>query len=397
MDGSVKLWEMRNPSNGSMYIIEKIFEYPLYGDIPEHKLLESPSCHIQSLQFRFNKIIAGTRSGDIYFLTLPAASEMKSATTESRSFIMKVYSAHDHEIPKDIDFDSSCQRVFCITERGLFSSYSFKTLELLYQKAFGRSATGMIVLKSRLYIIIAFDRELIVLNVENLANAEPIPSFSITDFTLVTSDVKLSYDEKMLALAMAPSEDKNTEIYLYYIDYENLRFNKFKTIDTTISSILFMDFSSDNIYLMFMDNIGKKQFLDLKEGQELNKIDLQNTEWISEGLKISDKRRGLDPNYTEENNVTCLVRAGHKSIIAADQIGTIRIFEYPCLNTGYYRIYSQHLSFIRLLRVSKSGEYLLSSSSIDKSIFVWRITRDKDKVDGDDNLITLAKSSMDDF
>ena len=92
MDGSVKLWEMRNPSNGSMYIIEKIFEYPLYGDIPENKLLESPSCHIQSLQFRFNKIIAGTRSGDIYFLTLPAASEMKSATTESKSFIMKIYS-----------------------------------------------------------------------------------------------------------------------------------------------------------------------------------------------------------------------------------------------------------------------------------------------------------------
>jgi hypothetical protein len=291
MDGSVKLWEMRNPSNGSMYIIEKIFEYPLYGDIPESKLLESPSCHIQSLQFRFNKIIAGTRSGDIYFLTLPAASEMKSATTESKSFIMKVYSSHDHEIPKDIDFDSNCQRIFCITERGLFSSYSFKSLELLYQKAFGKSATGMIVLKSRLYIIIAFERELIVLKVEDIHNAVPIDTFSILDFSLVTSDIKISYDEKMLALAMAPSEDKNTEIYIYNIDYDNLCFHKFKTIDTTISSILFMDFSSDNVYLMFMDNIGKKQFLDLKEGQELNKIDLQNTEWISEGLKISDKRR----------------------------------------------------------------------------------------------------------
>lgn len=95
--------------------------------------------------------------------------------------------------------------------------------------------------------------------------------------------------------------------------------------------------------------------------------------------------------------MTCLVRAGHKSIIAADQIGTIRIFEYPCLNTGYYRIYSQHLSFIRLLRVSKSGEYLLSSSSIDKCIFVWKIVRDKNQMDGEDNFVTLAKSSMDDF
>jgi hypothetical protein len=55
----------------------------------------------------------------------------------------------------------------------------------------------------------------------------------------------------------------------------------------------------------------------------------------------------------------------------------IRIFEYPCESTGYYRIYSQHLSFIRLLRVSKSGEFLLSSSSIDKCIFIWRIISDK--------------------
>jgi hypothetical protein len=290
MDGSVKLWEMRNPSSGTMYIIEKIFEYPLFGDLTEEKLIETPACHIQSLQFRFNKIIAGTRSGDIYFLTLPAASEMKSATTESSSFIMKVYSAHDHEIPKDIDFDSSCKRIFCITERGLFSSYSFGSLELLYQRAFNKQATAMIVLKSRLYVIIAFEKNIVVLNVEQERTSSDIESFKMEDFRLVTSDMKISYDEKMLAVAMAPSESADTEVHTYMIDYDNKRFEHYHTIGT-ISSILFMDFSSDNIYLMYMDDVGKKQYLNLKEKQILSKIDLQNTEWISEGLKISDKRR----------------------------------------------------------------------------------------------------------
>jgi hypothetical protein len=51
MDGSVNLWEMRNPTNESLYIIEKIFEYPLIGEIPLNRVLEHPSCHIQSLQF----------------------------------------------------------------------------------------------------------------------------------------------------------------------------------------------------------------------------------------------------------------------------------------------------------------------------------------------------------
>jgi hypothetical protein len=29
MDGTVNLWEMNNPETGNMFIIEKIFEYPL--------------------------------------------------------------------------------------------------------------------------------------------------------------------------------------------------------------------------------------------------------------------------------------------------------------------------------------------------------------------------------
>ncbi len=243
-----------------------------------------------SFNIGFNKIIAGTRSGDIYFLTLPAASEIKSTTTESKSLIMKVYTSHDHEIPKDVDFDSNCQRIFCITERGLFSIWSFDNLELLYQHNFNMIATAMIVLKSRLYVIISFERKIIVLNVEARDRAFEIQSFTL-DFQLVTSDTRVSFDEKILAVAMAPNYDTNTVINIYTIDYDRLQFVVYDTETSISSSIVFMDFSSDNVYLMYMDNIGKKQYLDLKEKGKSLKIDLQNVEWISEGLKISDKRR----------------------------------------------------------------------------------------------------------
>lgn len=378
MDGSVNLWEMRNPATGNLYIIEKIFEYPLTGDIPPELAKDHPSCQIQSLQFRFNKIIAGTRSGDIYFLTLPAASEIKSTTTESKSLIMKIYTSHDHETPLDVDFDSNCQRIFCITEDGLFSSWSFDTLEQLFQVNFKSKTTAMLVLKSRMYVIISFETKIVVMNTESRENPVEMPTFTM-NFTLVTSDMRVNFDEKMLAVAMAPNDKTNTAIDIYAIDYEQRKFTIYFHVPGISSSILFMDFSSDNVYLLYMDNIGKKHYIDLKDKIKDPKLDLKSVEWISEGLKISDKRRGLDPNYTEENNVTCLVRGGRNSIIAADQIGTIRIFEYPCVATGYYRIYNQHLSFIRTLHVSKNGEYLVSSSSIDKSIFIWKIINDKQK------------------
>mgnify|MGYP000240434209 CR=1 FL=1 len=58
-----------------------------------------------------------------------------------------------------------------------------------------------------------------------------------------------------------------------------------------------MDFSSDNIYLMYMDNIGKKCFLDLKNKVKTDTLDVRHdVEWISEGLKISEKRRVTTPH-----------------------------------------------------------------------------------------------------
>lgn len=106
MDGTVNLWEMNNPETGNMFIIEKIFEYPLASEQISRSLKLS-ECHIQSLEFRFNKIIAGTRSGDIYFLSLPAASEIKSSATDSKNLIQMVYRCNDNRVPKEIDFDAN--------------------------------------------------------------------------------------------------------------------------------------------------------------------------------------------------------------------------------------------------------------------------------------------------
>jgi hypothetical protein len=70
MNGRVILWQMRIPEQSSEYQLSSFNNYDLSSDNPRNAL-KNPMYHIQSLQFRLNYIIAGTRSGDIYFLRIP--------------------------------------------------------------------------------------------------------------------------------------------------------------------------------------------------------------------------------------------------------------------------------------------------------------------------------------
>jgi hypothetical protein len=167
-------------------------------------------------------------------LTLPAASEIKSTTTETKDLIMKVYSCHDNEIPKDVDFDSNCERIFCITERGVFSIWDFKSLDLMIQISFGLQTSAMIVFKSRLMVAVGFEKKLIVLDVANKERAVQVDSFNL-EFDLVASDIKLNYEEKILAVAMAPNYETNTIIKIYSVDYESKRFVSYHVIENISS------------------------------------------------------------------------------------------------------------------------------------------------------------------
>ena len=74
-------------------------------------------------------------------------------------------------------------------------------------------------------------------------------------------------------------------------------------------------------------------------------------------FSLLKNRIGLDPCYTEENMVMKLQRIGRNSLIAADEIGTIRLFEYPCKQTGYYSLHSQHLNYINTCHISPDWKY----------------------------------------
>lgn len=53
------------------------------------------------------------------------------------------------------------------------------------------------------------------------------------------------------------------------------------------------------------------------------------------------------------------------------------MFEYPCESgSTYYQIYSEHLNFVNVCSLSPDGNFLLTSSSTDKAVFIWRIYKE---------------------
>lgn len=241
-----------------------------------------------------------------------------------RDLVKKVYTAHDNEVPKEADFSAAEDRIYCITNKGLFTSWDYETMRSLVRIPFDMATTTMIVLKNHEMIIIAFEKQIVVLDVTKREISETISGFTVeTQFNL--TDVKVSLNEEFMAVAIAPSEETNAKIELYTINFDKREFISKKTIEGIFSEIEFMDFSTDNYYLMYKDSIGQKCFFDLANNKKNDTLAIDfDIEWVSEGIKISEKRRGLDPWYREDNNVTCLVRAGEKSLIATDEVGTVK-------------------------------------------------------------------------
>lgn len=108
---------------------------------------------------------------------------------------------NDHELPRVVAFSGNAEKLYSITQKGLFSVWDLNKLKRIYTKHFYRETLQMVVCKLSAKIIIAFEQEIIVLNSDTesyTVNA----NFSLKQKTQI-SDMKISFDEKMLAVALA--------------------------------------------------------------------------------------------------------------------------------------------------------------------------------------------------
>ena len=123
----------------------------------------------------------------------------------------------------------------------------------------------------------------------------------------------------------------NKILILYYfirydIDTQTNTFKSIVSIENLSSSISFIDFSTDNFYLVYKDNFEEITIIDLTNLKKVNTISVEfDIEWASNGLQIHEKTKGVLPFYQDDNRIIKMIRVGENTLIVSDEMGTVII------------------------------------------------------------------------
>lgn len=75
--------------------------------------------------------------------------------------------------------------------------------------------------------------------------------------------MKMSLSEKMLAIALQPNKDQTSKIEIYDAANEENKFKLLCQIGSLTTQIDYLDFSTNNIYLLYKDNFEEVSHIDL--------------------------------------------------------------------------------------------------------------------------------------
>jgi hypothetical protein len=120
--------------------------------------------------------------------------------------------------------------------------------------------------------------------------------------------VKLSFNEEMLAVALDPNQKTNAKIIIYkYVGSDQEVFTDYIPVPIQSTSIEFIDFSTDNFFLLYKDNVDDVEIIDFrnKDFKKVIKGEVEfNMEWCTDGIKVSSNMKGvLHTYYSDENNI----------------------------------------------------------------------------------------------
>lgn len=77
------------------------------------------------------------------------------------------------------------------------------------------------------------------------------------------------------------------------------------SIGNLTTSIEYIDFTKDNLYMMYKDNFEEVAIIDIVHLKKTNTIFIENdVEWCSDAIKVSEKTKGVHSHYQDENRIT---------------------------------------------------------------------------------------------
>lgn len=250
-------------------------------------------------------------------------------------------------------------------------SWSLSPFECLDYFRFNSTSIRLVVFKLNTWVFCVFEHQIICLDVKS-KKLEKKETLSMNILRVVT-DARINKEETLLAIALAENQENKTEIRIFKID-EKKGFMSLSTVQEIESPIEIMDFTTDSTYLMFKETLGQRVFYDLLNFKKNDTLGQTfDPPFRSTGLLLSPSASNLLRLQTDDNKFTVFCLAGSRSLVATDEIGTIRIFPFPNKNGVWTKTYQDHTSRIVSFKVSEDGTLAISCSSYDRSLIIWEI------------------------
>ena len=172
IDGRVNLWRIV-PLPQSAFQLELVESYAI-ANMDAQQAVTLSEYYVQSINIGSRFILAGTKSGDVYELLLPKfeQGEKKPVLNKKDQIVLRL-SAQDNEIPCSVCFSKDNERLYSITQKGLFSVWYLKSIQREYSKKFEKETHSLIICRNSPKIIIGFEQEIIVLDTDVIARVRP--------------------------------------------------------------------------------------------------------------------------------------------------------------------------------------------------------------------------------
>lgn len=327
-------------------------------------LSQSPSPNSQSW-------VVGTRSGSIYEI---------DCFSEKEARVLQEY--HDNQVIVSATFSSYDKDSFyTLTNTGLVERYDIATLQRTMKYNVGQSAIK--IESCGRVLLVCCRQELLAYTIK--VGEEMEPNEPLVDTKKLEEEGKeveimqfcLSKSEKLLALSLRNSiKDPTFQVGIYSLSGECLH-----QLGNLKHEIDYMDFSVEDKFLLFKDRYEEIGMISLeKEYKRINTIFVEmGIEWQREALRLSPNAQTIYYSYTCENKITAVSRLGNDKIIVGDQMGTLRIFDYPCpddrLGELHLHCYAVHMNCIAEIVVHPDLHLVLTVGVEDKSLVLWRVVQ----------------------
>lgn len=268
-------------------------------------------------------------------------------------------------------------RIYTVTSGGLFSVWDLTDFDIIYQKDYNKKTKFLLGFKLTNRMNLIFENDIICLDTNPKKNTyEEMPEYTLM-LNLITC-ATINPDEQILGVATISAA--SPDVILFGTDGG---FIKIKQISGFKSSIKYIDFSTDNYYLQVEDSVGDITLYEIETDKPIQEeqIDFE-LEWLGEGLRTYSRLKGVRHQYNSNNKIYKIKKQLGKPVVCiADELGTIRLFNYPNMkDEKYYQCYSDHLFQVSDCLFSPDGLFFVSSCEMDKSIFKWSVKYNEEKV-----------------